>query len=149
MPEKSTSPMSQILKGIAENGTPIRTEVLEELASLGCDTDGLLARARAIIEDHKRSSRRQWMDVARARQAQAESIVQKVTDWGEKTVAEVETAFQQVLNGAFGQKAAIAFRNKSAITVEEKRVLLESLEILSNMPESTREPNRQDDAADT
>ncbi len=149
MPEKNHSPMSQILKGIAENGTPARTEVLEELASLGCDTDALLARARAIIEDHKRSNRRQWIDVAKARQAQAESIAQKVTDWGKKTVAEVETAFQQVLNGAFGQSAAVAFRNKSAITVEEKRVLLESLDILSNLPDSTREPSRQDDAADT
>lgn len=141
--------MSQILKGIAENATPEESAVLEELASLGCDTDALLARARAIREDHKRRSRRQWMEVARARQAQAESIARKVTDWGKKTVAEVETAFQQVLSGAFGESAAVAFRNKTAITVEDKRALLESLDILSNMPDSERELNRQDDAADT
>jgi hypothetical protein len=84
--------MSQILKGIAENGTPDQSVVLEELASFGCDADALLAKARAIIEDHKRSNRRQWMDVARARQAQAEGIAQKVTDWGKRTTAEVETA---------------------------------------------------------
>ena len=143
MNENQQGPMENLLDGLNQHAQFLSDEELKtELKARGIDVDGFLAEAHAIASQYQKAERLAWMKVADEKKRRIESAETTSESWlgkGERAVAEAWAAFLATTTS----KQALAFRNKTDLTIEDKARILDDYERL-RLRQLSNEPNRED-----
>lgn len=135
-------PLANLVKGLESDEGLSAEEIREEMVKKGYDPEGLAHRLQAIADAASKDARLAWMKIGEAIQARADSTFQGVRSWAEKTAAEVDKAFTDVLEGHYGAAAKMelqsAFRNKGAgeLSKDNKAAFLDSIDALRKLADN-------------
>ena len=100
--------------------------------------DSLLDRATQLVSSYLKAERTSWMQVADSNKARLESLQRGITSWIDRTEEEIRAAFASLAT----RPEALAFRNKSELSVEDMARILDKLERL-NAANPGNEPEAQ------
>jgi hypothetical protein len=133
------APLGNLVKGLeADDGLAIE-EVRKQMIARGYDPEGLASRLQAIVVAASKESRLSWMKAGEAVQAKADTAFRKARSWAQRTAAEVEKAFADVVAGHYGTAARMelvsAFRNKGPgdLSTDNKAAFLDSIDLLREL----------------
>lgn len=133
--------LARIVAGIET--TPQTTEeVKASLKGRGYNPDADLVSFKTRLS--KLVTKHTWKEVAQAKQCAFNRRASTMSSWATKTVEEIDSAFQRLLKGEFGNAAdsqfALAFRNLETITHEDKIAILDGLELLNDDDSPQKNP---------
>lgn len=140
-------PLGNVVEGITDCSELSPAELKEHLIERGYNPDALKTRIQERIRLLSRDSRLAWMQQAKINQSRLDTVFVEITSWAKKSAAEVEHAFNEVLEGRFGQTAQLklqsAFRNASSLPVESKAAFLDEIQALMALEkDSKKRPNK-------
>jgi hypothetical protein len=145
MSDQHSSPLDNLLKAL-QNQSPVESvdEMRVSLKERGIDPDRSIARARETVRPYLKEHRLAWMKEARGKLADFLAVKNAHRSWLEESQEKIEETFRKVLAGEygveFGNRAAVAFRNRKETTVRDKAALLDSLALLQQMQDKHDEP---------
>lgn len=127
MKTPNPGPMENIVEGLDEQTALLSAEELKsELRERGIDIDGFLARSKSLIASHQKAERTSWMKIADKNREVLAAARESITTWASRREDEILAAFAALSMGP----NAVAFRNKSDISVKEMAQILDDCERL-------------------
>jgi len=141
MNENRQGQMENLLDGFNQHAQLLSDEELKnELGSRGIDVNGFLAEAHAIASYHQQAERLKWMKVADEKKRSITDAQRTWESWlgkGERAIADAWAAFLATAS----PNKALAFRNKTDLTTEDKARILDDYERL-RLRQLNNEPKR-------
>jgi len=129
MNEHEQGPMENLLEGLDHHAQFLSKEELKaELSSRGIDGEALLKQAREIIAQHEKAERLSWMRVADENKSRLQAP-DRFESWLGKGELAIRAAWEEFIATAAPQQA-VAFRNKTDLTVEDMARILDDNERL-------------------
>jgi len=129
MNEHEQGPMENLLEGLDQHAQFLSKEELKaELSSRGIDGEALLKQAREIIAQHEKAERLSWMRVADENKSRLQAP-DRFESWLGKGELAIRAAWEEFIATAAPQQA-VAFRNKTDLTVEDMARILDDNERL-------------------
>ena len=129
MNEDKQGPMENLLEGLDQHAQFLSKEELKaELSNRGIDSDALLKQAHEIIAQHEKAERLSWMKVADENKSRLQAA-DCFESWLGKGELAIKAAWQKFIATATPQHA-VAFRNKTDLTLEDMARILDDNERL-------------------
>lgn len=130
MNENQQGPMENLLDGLHQHAKFLSDEELKaELKARGVEVDGFLSEAHAIASKHLKEDRLSWMKVADAKKQHIQTTANIAETWLGKGELAVTQAWDAFL-ARVGPKQALAFRNKTDLSIADKARILDDFERL-------------------
>jgi hypothetical protein len=136
-------PIEKLLEGLSQHARFLpREERKAELRERGVDVDGFLNEAHSIIAHHQKEERLAWMKVASEKRRLLTGDDSNFVSWTGKSQEVIVAAFQNFLNTAAPQQA-LAFRNKTDLTIEDMALILDDYERLHKIAGERKPPQEK------
>lgn len=139
MNQEQQGPMENLLDGLSQHAQALSLEERKaELRERGIDADKFLQDAHSIIAQHQKADRLAWMKVADQKAQRIASEQSTIESWLGKGEDAIRAAFERLLARA-GSGPALAFRNKTQLTVDDMARILddeERLRLRTTKPQS-------------
>ena len=130
-------PLENVVKGLESTEGMSREEIRADLISKGYDPDAFAARMAAKAKALSAEVRLAWMNQGAEVQSRLDAAVESITSWVNRSAAEINQAFDEVLSGTRGSQAQLklrtAFRNVTELTVQSKAAFLDEVELLQKL----------------
>ena len=135
-------PIDNLIEGLSQHARFLTNEERKaELRERGIDVDGFLKEAHSIIAHHQKEERLAWMKVAAEKKQLVTSDDSSFVSWIGKNQEAVVAAFKNFLETAAPQQA-LAFRNKTDLTIEDMARILDDYERLRKIA-GEQKPNQE------
>jgi hypothetical protein len=108
-------------------------QLCQSLRERGYETDAVIARVKAQVDQALQRDRLSWQEAARAKLQQLQAQRATIVSWATRKAAEIEEAFAAAVDGTLGpdaQARAVAFRNFKQASLQDKASILDDIETL-------------------
>ena len=123
-------PIENLLEGLSHHTRFLTTEEREaELRERGVDVDTFLKGAHSIIAHHQKDARLAWMKVADEKEKCINDSESGIESWLGKKDGLIKAAFEKLVRTTLPQHA-LAFRNKTDLTIDDMARILDDHERL-------------------
>lgn len=132
MKNDEQGPMENLLDGLDEHSDSLSSDQLKaELLDRGIDLNAAVKKAEMTIAAYDKEDRLSWMKVADEKKNSLRVAETPETSWAGRKAEEIKAAFDIFLKST-DKETALAFRNKSKLSVEDMAQILDSNEKLKN-----------------
>jgi hypothetical protein len=130
-------PLNNLLEALDSDDKQDRDELEASLEARGFDPARVTESIRETVATGVRAQRLAWQGEAEAKRKKLQRLREKAQSWALRSVQDVETAFEQVVQGAFGsvaqQKVQAAFRNLDQVSPDDKASFLDDIALIDAM----------------
>jgi hypothetical protein len=141
MNQDQQDPIENLLDGLSQHSSYLSQEDRKaELRAKGVDVDGFLSEAHSIIAHYQKEDRLAWMKVADAKETAFKGGESRIESWLGKPEVLIKAAFESWIRTAMPQEA-LAFRNKTDLTVDDMARILDDHERLKLRSGSPKPPD--------
>ena len=124
MNNEEQGPMENLLDGLDEqSGALSFDELKEELGARGIDIGASLEKIDKLIAEQDKQTRLRWMQIADKKKAALRVAETPTSRWINRKREEILAAFTAL---SASQKAAVAFRNKEKLSLEDMAEILDA-----------------------
>jgi hypothetical protein len=139
-------PLDKVAKGLASDEGLSLGEIKADLVSKGYHPDAFVSRLEARVKALSKKSRLTWVKEGEVAQAKLDTVLSRLKSWTERSIADVNQAFEDVRSGRYGAQAQLrvetAFKNVTDLPPQSKAAFLDEVDALlalQDPPESKSE----------
>lgn len=141
MNENQQGAMENLLDGLDQHAQFLSDEELKaELSTRGIDVDRFLKGSRTMLAQYQKADRLAWMKVADEKKRRMVATESSFESWVGKGDQAIMAAWAEFLRSVAPQRA-VAFRNKTDLTVEDMARILDDHERL-RLRQDGQEPSQ-------
>ncbi len=137
-------PLGNVVRGLESDEGMTLAEIKADLVSKGYDPDAFVSRLQAKAKALSAESRLSWMKQGDSVQAGLNAVLCGVKSWTQRSAAEINQAFGDVLAGRYGGHAQLrvqsAFHNATELTAQSKAAFLDEVELLLALQKRSQKP---------
>jgi hypothetical protein len=127
-------PLDKIVTGLASDQGLSLPEIKADLVGKGYDPDAFVLRLESAVKALSKESRLSWAKEGDEVQAKLDTVLSHLKSWTQRSVAEVNAAFEAVKAGRYGPQAqlrvASAFKNVTDLPPQSKAAFLDEVDAL-------------------
>lgn len=140
MNQDQHDPLETLLEGLSQHARFLSHEELkEELRERGVDVDKFLDKAHSIIARCQKEHRLAWMKVADEKEQNLRGREAGFETWVGKQEEVIKAAFERLISNNMPQRA-VAFRNKTDLSIDDMARILDDHERLKLRSERQKPP---------
>jgi hypothetical protein len=140
-------PLDKVAQGLASDEGLSLEEIKADLVKKGYDPAALVSRLEARVRELSKGSRLAWVKEGEAAQAKLDTVLSHLKSWTQRSVAEVNQAFDDVRSGRYGSQAQLrvqtAFKNVTELPPESKAAFLDEVDALLALQKPSNEPKSE------
>lgn len=141
-------PLCKLLTALALDEQESKENLHETLKARGFSPKNIIKEIQTTVDTGLQMQRHSWKDEAKHKLKHMQAARNNMVTWIDRSVQEINEAFDKVINGNFGNTAQgqvqAAFRNFNKITPHDKASFLDDLEALEQLNKDKAEKNEEE-----
>lgn len=137
--------LEKVVTGIYSDEGKTSAQLEQELVARGYNPSELASSIQARIAALSAKRRLSWMEAATENQSRLDEVLPKVSSWLNRSIEEIEHAFNSIISGNTGENAQArqrlltAFRNVKDLPIQSKAHFLDEVEALKALEDKAKE----------
>ena len=132
-------PLKNLLHALETVEHESREALEASMEARGFKPTDITKSIRAAVDAGLREQRLSWRHEGETKREKLQELRRKAQTWAQRSVEDIEAAFGQVVQGAFGTlaqgKVQAAFRNLDKVSLEDKASFLDDLALIDAVDE--------------